>query len=661
MDTPHSDLEAIRQILADLTARVYRIERRLQMDSATVETPAVDQLRQAPPAETASIPMQAETQVPRVARDDSFVRKDRVARDNSVTPARAAHSAPTPYAVRAQPDSDLESRIGSHWLNRIGIAALLIGISYFLKFAFDNNWIGPAGRVTIGLLAGIAMVAWSERFRTKGYQAFSYSLKAVGIGAMYLSLWAAFQVYGLIPNSVAFVMMLTVTAATTAMAWAQDAQILAAFALIGGFSTPILLSTGQNREIALFTYVAILDLATLVLVAFKPWRRLLIMSYAGTLLLYIGWYSSFYTRSQLNPTLAFATLFFAIFAIAPLITLQPEREPPLFASMPAVVAFVNAGVYFLQAYAMIQEVDKTYMAWFALALAAVYVVLSRQVHNRTSAPGASERLHFLHLALAIGFITIAIPIRLDAHWITIGWFVEAGVLLWVANRLQSDFLNIFALGALALGVVRLLLIDNFYTTQLIFNLRMATYAVAVAVLGAVAWYASRREDDSARAVAAVAVVALNVLALIALTREVADYYSRQMTAVRPAQPMPAQSMPAQPMQSATAYYYTDLRRIDIERDFTYSALWMAYGAMLMVIGFLRRSAFVRWQALILIAATVVKVFVYDVSQLDRGYRIVSFIVLGVLLLAISFVYQRDWLQLSARSAARHKIESDAGV
>jgi len=74
---------------------------------------------------------------------------------------------------------------------------------------------------------------------------------------------------------------------------------------------------------------------------------------------------------------------------------------------------------------------------------------------------------------------------------------------------------------------------------------------------------------------------------------------------------------------------------------------MAYGAMLMVVGFWRRSAFVRWQALALIAATTVKVFVYDVSQLDRGYRIVSFIVLGVMLLAISFVYQRDWLRLSS--------------
>ncbi len=306
---------------------------------------------------------------------------------------------------------------------------------------------------------------------------------------------------------------------------------------------------------------------------------------------------------------------------------------------------MNAGVYFLQAYVMVEEIDQTYMAWFALALAAVYIYLSRQVHSRAISPGASNILHFLHLAVALGFITVAIPIRLDAHWITIGWFVEAGILIWVANRIKSDFLNAFALGALVLGVARLLFIDDFYTTQLIFNLRMATYAVAVAVLGAVAWYASKRADETGRTVAAVALIALNVLALIALSREVADYYARQMTVVRPA------------FNRGIPSYATDLHRIGIERDFTYSALWMAYGSMLMAIGFLRRSAFVRWQALLLIAATIVKVFVYDVSQLDRGYRIVSFIVLGVLLLAISFVYQRDWLQLSAR--AQRKAEGSS--
>ena len=625
-----SDLQAIRQLLAELTARVYRIERKLGMD-----VQAAPPLQ--PPPKTVGAPLLPEVgrsgEVPVQSSEKPIPPPPP---QHPVVPA-ASHPAAAPREI------DLESRIGSHWLNRIGIAALLIGISYFLKFAFDNNWIGPTGRVTIGILAGIAIVIWSERFRLHGYKAFSYSLKAVGIGALYLSLWAAFHVYGLIPSGVTFLMMLIVTAATAAMALSQDAQILAAFALAGGFSTPLLLSTGVNREVALFSYVAVLDVATLVLVTFKPWRRLLVMSYAGTLLLYAGWYSSFYTRPQLGLTLAFATLFFAIFAVAPLVTLQPEGEIPLFASIPAVLAFVNAGVYFLQAYIMVEEVDKTYMAWFALALAAIYIFLSRQVHARNLSPGASEILYFLHLAVAIAFITVAIPIRLDAHWITMGWFVEAGVLLWVANRVHSDFLNILALAALALGVGRLLLIDNFHPTQLIFNMRMATYGVAVAVLGAVAWYASRRHDEAAGTVAAVAIVALNILALVALTREVADYFTRQMTIVRPPDRLYT--------PNEWRLKYTDIVRIDIERDFTYSALWMAYGALLMIVGFLRQSAFVRWQALLLIAATTVKVFVYDVSQLDRQYRIISFMILGVLLLAISFVYQRDWLKLSNKSRA----------
>ena len=190
---------------------------------------------------------------------------------------------------------------------------------------------------------------------------------------------------------------------------------------------------------------------------------------------------------------------------------------------------VNAAGYFLQIYVMFEEIGTKDTAWFALALAALYIFLSRQTRGRAGNPEAARTVDLLHLALAIGFITVAIPIRLDAHWVTMGWFVEAAVLLWVADRIHSELLNVFAVGALVLGVGRLLLIDNFYVTRPIFNTRMATYAVAIAVLGAVAWYGSRRKDETGRAAAAVSVVALNLLALIALSREVADYYSQEMS------------------------------------------------------------------------------------------------------------------------------------
>jgi uncharacterized membrane protein len=610
------DFDFLLEQVRELTSRVHRLEKLLRV--APAETP----LPRSPQSEPVRIPAVQEQQHP------SSI---------SATPAFPAPSSVSDrephWSSSRMGSSDLESRIGSHWLNRIGIAAVLIGVSYFLKYAFDSGWIGPTGRVAIGLIAGIAVVLWSERFRSRGYKVFSYSLKAVGIGALYLSLWAAFQVYHLMPSEVVFACMLVVTGATCAMAITQDAEILAVFAITGGFSTPVLLSTGVNREIALFSYVLLLDLGILALVVFRPWRRLLWLGFTGTLLLYVGWYSEFYNRSQFELTLVFATLFFAIFAAAPLFMLRQEQGE---GTIPLLFALANGATYFFQAYAMINEISTTAMAWFSLALALVYLQLNRM--RRKSADLAAERnLKMMHLAMAVGLITVAIPIRLEAHWITIGWLVEGAVLLWVSDRVKSDLLAVFALASIVLGVGRLLLFD-IPSTRLIFNMRMAAYGIAVAVLAFTAYIASNRKAASGRMIAAAAIIAMNALALIALSREVADYYFKQMYATLPAS------------GNWRGQQWARVRSVEIARDFTYSALWMAYGAMLMIVGFWRSSAFVRWQALLLIAVTTAKVFIYDTSQLDHVYRILSFIALGVLLLAVSFAYQRDWLKLTTHRA-----------
>ena len=225
----------------------------------------------------------------------------------------------------------LESRIGSQWFNRVGILAVLIGMAWFLKFAIDNHWIGPLGRVLIGLVAGAALIAWSERFRGKGYVAFSYSLKAVGSGVLYLSLWAAFQLYHLIPSGAAFAAMIVVTAFNGFMAWVQDAELLALYAIVGGLSTPLLLSTGENHQVALFSYLLLIDLAVLILVVLRPWSRLLFGSFTGTVLFYFGWSTEFYSDAQALRTALFLTCFFLIFAFAPRLVqpkLVDEVAPP---------------------------------------------------------------------------------------------------------------------------------------------------------------------------------------------------------------------------------------------------------------------------------------------------------------------------------------------
>lgn len=609
MEIPQEQFERLLEQIRELTARVYRLEEKLEARKPEPKLQASPIVPQATPPHS---PLPQLTPAP--------------------LPPRAEAPKPlSPPRFVAQPSGDLESRIGSHWLNRIGIAAVLVGASFFLNYAFENGWIGPVGRIVIGLIAGIAMVWWSEHFRKRGYHIFSYSLKALGIGVVYLSLWAAFQVYHLLPSGVVFAFMVVVTALTCGMALVQNAEILAVFAIAGGFSTPVLLSTGENREIALFSYLIVLDIAILALTIAKSWRRISLLGFIGTLGLYTSWYAEFYDRSQLTPTLLFASLFFAIFAAAPFFIL---RDDPAANTAP-LLALVNGITYFVQGYLMLNPVSSNETAWFALLLASVYLLLVR-LSQKAPTTDATNALRLIHLALAIGLITVAIPIRLEGHTITIGWLVEAAALLWVGGRIRSDVFNWFALIALVLGVLRLLFWDTFAPAQLIFNERMAAYLVAVLVLGFCAYQCSRHADETWNTVAGIAIIALNLVALRALSLEVADYYSRQMPVVRN-------------VWSPEALLQR--RGLSIARDFTYSALWMAYGATLMTIGFWRKSAFVRWQALVLIGITIAKVFVYDTSELDHIYRILSFIALGILLLATSFAYQRNWLKLPSQKAA----------
>ena len=526
-------------------------------------------------------------------------------------------------------DTDLEKKIGQYWLNRIGIIAMLVGVSYFLKFAFENNWIGPGGRIVIGLLAGIGLVLWSERFRAHGYATFSYSLKAVGIGTLYLSLWGGFQVYHLIPAAAAFVAMLIVTASTLALSLSQNAELLASFALVGGFATPVLLSSGQNHEVVLFSYVFLLDAAILVMAIFKPWRRLLWGSFAGTLILYFGWYNEYYSQDQRALTVFFAASFAALFAVIPLVTRyeQSTRFPGPSVTL-TLLPLCNAAAFFLALYVMYER-ETTTLTWFALALAAVYLGISGAFKRKF--PGQDTKfINLLHIAIAIAFITIAIPLKLEGQWITIGWLVESAVLLWISVKTRTDFLRYLAVTTLSLGIIRLLFFDQFQTETLLFNARFATYVVAIAILAGIALFGERHASDDEMIFIRVAVVSLNLLALIALTLEASDYFNRQF--------------------SPGVRVIPDFRQVLLARDFSYSAIWLIYGVALMAIGFRKRSAFVRWQSLILIAFTIIKVFFHDVSELGGSYRILSFIGLGAILLGISFLYQRDWLKLSPRSA-----------
>ena len=545
----------------------------------------------------------------------------------------------------------LEDRIGSQLFSRIGIVALLIATALLLKWAIDNHWIGPLGRVVAGLIAGAALVVWSERFRHKGFGAFSYSLKAVGSGVLYLSLWAAFQLYHLLPANAALGAMILVTAWNAYMSWSQSSEILAAYALAGAFATPLLLATGENHEIFLFVYILAIDIAAVVLVRLKSWPRLLLGAFPATVAFFIGWYSEYFGAFNVGQpvqiTTVFIVLFFLVF-VSPTIFRTRDGDEPASPITQIFLPLSNATFVALALYSVLQDSHlHDLLPWVAVLLGAFYLGLMRVPQARVSSA--------VHLSLAVVFLTIAIPLKASGHWITIGWLAEGVALLWVSAHLSRPssqniddtvhrIMRRLALAALALGFSGLLIQPFWLYYQIdtaFFNSRFATSLFGIAALAASAAIAlhARRHEDAASpswtAIAGASIIALNLVAVLACVREL-DATWRQ-TAGDP--------------------------EAELQKSLAISAFLMLYGAGLLAIGFWKRSAFIRWQALILIVFTIVKTFIYDTRNLGQGYHGLSFLALGALLMAISFAYQKDWLALrepppSTAIKADDKVSND---
>ena len=633
---------------------------------------------------------------------------------------------PTPVRQKTAPSGDslesFENRLGSQIFNRVSIMLLLIGTAYGMKMAADRGLIGPGARVVLGWLAGAGLVVWSERFRNKGFRTFSYSLKAVGGGVLYLSLWAAFQRFHLLPAAAALTLMVLVTAWNAYMAWAQDSELLAGYALAGGFATPLLVSTGGNHEIFLFTYLLAIDAATVVLVRLKTWPRLLPGAFPVTVLFFVGWYAQFYEARELGITSLFVVLFGVAFASVPVgrITAIAGSTAKRFSSLATVLEDIllplaNAAFVALAGYSVLQDAGHHgLLPWLMIALAAVYLGLMQAPQTQTAAA--------IHLSLAVVFLTIAVPLKASGAWITASWLVEGLALLWVATRLArsepggeaghegdaavqaSRVLRLLSLASLTLGfcgvcahwivwsdAIELPLLTKGTTTAL----------TAIAVFGAAAWLALRssatakagRSGVGWSGTAACVFVLIDLTAALLTMRELieswdwpayhapfqtADFVtatiglavfagviavSRRVAAERPGEGFWRNCAGTSTIAFNLIAVLTGVREIEalwgrrsatadagLQQALAISAFLMLYGAALLAVGFWQRSGFLRWQALLLLVFTIFKTFLYDMRNLSQGYRVGSFLGLGALLMAISFAYQKDWLNLRGTGA-----------
>jgi uncharacterized membrane protein len=296
-----AEIARLRAEVARLSAEIGRLHERLAAGAPGADVNAKAAEAEEPP------PVVAPSPVPEAPAAPPFT-----------PPSYTVYPPEEPFAsVRPrqgwQPPRELEALIGGNWLLKIGILAIVLGALYFIKYAFENRWIDDTGRVLIGAFAGIALIGAGELFHRRGYARYGHSVGAGGICILYLSIYAAFNFYTLIGNAPALALMALVTAAGALLAARYPSKTLAVLSLLGGIMTPYWLSTGQNNEGGLLTYLLILDVGMGLLAHAKGWRFLNWISLVGTVALFGAWASEFYTRSAAGLTELFLVLFAVLY------------------------------------------------------------------------------------------------------------------------------------------------------------------------------------------------------------------------------------------------------------------------------------------------------------------------------------------------------------
>jgi uncharacterized membrane protein len=610
-----------------------------------------------------------------------------------VEPPPLPVAAPEPEPV-PEPESTraLETRVGLTWINRIGTVTVILAAAFFFKYAVDNQWIGEAGRVVLGVLAGFAMLGFGEWTWRRGHRIYAQGITATGIAILYLSFWAAFQVYHLVPQGFAFALMVATTAMAAALAIHYGALAISVLALIGGFLTPVLLSTNVDRPWALFSYLLLLDVGAMAVARAQRWRALNWLAMAGTAILYASWFQDRFNAEKQTVATVFALAYYALFALAEsdlalsvsqflanlailaiwtapsptslwlalalaaaglamaewrawpfaqvvvfgmwwaVASPHDQRPGETFAAFTigfllfvgwaawrllikrfetrtqdfAIVA-VNGAAYFGLSYYLLDPKYHAYMGLFAAALAALHLALGLRLWNSQPEDRRDARPVLLLVGVALAFLTLAAPIQFSGYSITMAWAVEAAALTWIGRRTGARRMVYVALAVFLLTLGRLYGVDSWiHVDSLLANGRFLTFLTAVVAL----WLSARWIGTGAEALGPY--VAGHFVLLWALALETLGWAER--------------STPAANLASVETV--------------SLSILMAAYAAVLVMLGVLTRAGINRMLGLGLLAVVIAKLYLYDVWQLEKVYRIVAFSFLGVVLLATSYLYSR---------------------
>lgn len=325
--------------------------------------------------------------------------------------------------------------LGGNSVLRVGLVLLFLGLAFLLRYATEQ--FGLPVELRYAAVAGAALVllvfGWRLRHRRSAY---ALLMQGGGVAVLYLTVFAAMRLNGLIGAEPAFALLLAITVFAALLALWQDALGLAAAAALGGFAAPILASSGGASHVGLFSYFVLLNAGILLIAWFKAWRLLNLIGFVGTFGIGLAWGLRDYQPSMFWSTEPFLlVLFFMYLAIAVLTARRGDYLDGSIVFGPPLAAF---GLQL----ALVKPFEFG-AAFSALGLGLVYLSLAKALWRRVSQ--AAPLLVEACLALGVIFASLAIPLALEARWTSLAWALEGAGIYWLAVQQKRLLARLFAL------------------------------------------------------------------------------------------------------------------------------------------------------------------------------------------------------------------------
>ena len=367
-------------------------------------------------------------------------------------------SSTTPPSERARDTTpnreQLELLIGRTWLNRAGALILFLSIAFFAKYSFDQGWISPTMRILGAAAIGLGMVVFGEYSLYREMRSFATGVLGCAVAVLYLSVYGAHGFYGLVGASTASFLYMAVTALSVAISMHGRLLPVAVIAAVGGYATPIVLSTGENRQVELMTYLLALDVGFLACGLFRRWDVLRVMAWIGTFLLFAGWYGRFYDDSVMWRTTGFLFAFYLIFHTEALLCVRRAAS-----RLPQAMGHclrANNVVFFATTYFLLRHDLPSWMGLFAVSTAAAQWLLAWRVCGRAES-SSQARQALWHDGAAM--LALAAPMQFDRYMVSVSWSVQSVVTLWFARRQASYWLRLKSAGVLLAAIAHLIMFE----------------------------------------------------------------------------------------------------------------------------------------------------------------------------------------------------------